>query len=142
MLSIIARASSDAQQGSKPHTSASGVSLSRHDELAEAVRDALSCAGATTSLKQHLSAFASHPAARAAAQRYRNEGEKVSGDVHCALGGDQMILDVSVTNPLSASYLEAAAQWQGGAAQKRNETKTATYAARGDSGYKFNLCVR
>ena len=56
-----------------------------------------------------------------------------------------MIVDVSVTNPLSASidveghYLsstidvEAAAQCDGAAAQKRDETET----THGDSGYKF-----
>ena len=48
-----------------------------------------------------------------------------------------MILNVSVTNPLSASYVQAAAQCNGAAAQKRDKTKTTAYAARGDSGYKF-----
>ena len=114
-----------------------GLTVSRHDELAKAVRDALSRAGATTSLEPHLSAFAGNPAARAAAQRYRKEGEEARGDVLCTLGGEQMIIDVSVTNPLSASYVGAAAERAGAAAQKRDETKTAAYAAREDSGYKF-----
>ena len=45
-----------------------------------------------------------------------------------------MIISVAVTNPLSALFVQAAAQCDGVAAQKRDEAKTAAYAARGDSG--------
>ena len=78
-----------------------------------------------------------NPAAPAAAQCYRGRARRRGGDGHCTSGREQLNTDVCVTNPLSASFVEAAAQCDGTAAQKRDEAKTAAYAARGDSGYKF-----
>lgn len=69
-------------------------------------------------------------------QRWKHCATPARGDVHWTLGGDQMIIDVSVTSPLSTSYVEVAAQCNGAAALKRDEAKTAAC-----TGCAFEACI-
>ena len=78
-----------------------------------------------------------------AAQLRRRRGpvddgaDDVRGDIVCFLGGENVVVDVSVIHVLAASYLAAASAREGAAAAERDRQKRAAYAGRGDSGVKF-----
>ena len=114
--------------------------VNRHDDISRALERALTRAGASAAREPHLSAFGGHPTTAQLARRRPSvdaDFDEARGDVLTFLEGEPQIIDVSVTNVLSSSYVAAAAARDGAAAAKRDEVKRASYADRGDSGYKF-----
>ena len=80
-------------------------------------------------------------AAQLARRRNRVDdgSDEARGDISCFIGGENVVVDVSVINVLASSHIVAAAARNGAAAAKRDQQKTAAYANRGDSGIKANI---
>ena len=119
-----------------------GLVVQRHDQVAAAIKRAMTRAGLSAVLEPHLSAFGGRPAAeqlrRRREARDADESDEARGDVLCVDEmGETLVVDVVVVNVLSSNYVAAAAAEDGAAAARKDAEKTAKYAARGDAGYKF-----
>ena len=117
-----------------------GLATARHDAIVRVLARALRRAGIAATVEPHMSQFGGVPTA---AQLRRRRGpvddgaDDARGDIVCFLGGENVVVDVSVIHVLAASYLAAASAREGAAAAERDRQKRAAYAGRGDSGVKF-----
>ena len=119
----------------------SNLVMFRHDAIAKALKHALLRAGLTMSLEPHFSAFRGMrnaekcvgttrlPAPPGCRRRHR----RARGDVLFYIGGELIIIDVSVINALSptVAHVAAGGMQDGAAAAKRNQQTKLAYADRG-----------
>ena len=96
-----------------------GLITLRHDEITRALARAMRRAGVLATVEPHMSQYGGVPtAAQLARRRNRaNDGsDEACGDIACFIGGENVVVDVSVIDVLADSHIAAAAARDGAAA--------------------------